>query len=377
LQQSSRTGCIGSVDKKLAGVEMRSTERRKRFAMRVQIEAAASSQHKECAPAVHDVDNGSSDSSSENDDEHDEFVMPVAKRSCDGKQIKPKPRKDIISARVSAVLDRTNTSIRTSTMILASVVNEVGGSTSAAVLSKSTIHRKRQICRREASKQIKEAYVGSKSVIHWDGKLLPNVTGNDSCHVDRLPVLISALHDGSTKLLGVPKLSSGSGQAAAQAVHELLISWHCESLVVGMCFDTTASNTGRVNGACILLEASMGRHLLWLACRHHMFEVLLSDAFRVCFGPSSGPEITIFKRFRESWSKLVHHMPKKYQSPLIIVPDSLKTFIVDHSDLSYPRDDYREFLCLVASMVGIETKKVIRKPGALHRHDGWQKPSTV
>jgi len=121
----------------------------------------------------------------------------------------------------------------------------------------------RQKCRRKAAENIKEDYRASESVVHWDRKLLPDMTGIDrSIQVDRLPVLIPSLIDGSTKLLGVPRLSSGSGQTAANAVFELLKSWQFDELVVGMCFDTTASNTGRMNRACTLLEVAMQRNLL-------------------------------------------------------------------------------------------------------------------
>jgi len=101
----------------------------------------------------------------------------------------------------------------------------------------------RQKCRREAAENIKEDYRASESILQWDGKLLPDITGIDrSIQVDRLPVLISSLIDGSTKLLGVHNLSSRSGQKATNAVFELLKSWQCDELVVGMCFDTTSSN---------------------------------------------------------------------------------------------------------------------------------------
>jgi len=365
LQKESRTGCIGPVDKKLDGREKRSAQRHERFALRIQLAANTESQQLDCTSERDNDSASESDSdSSTTEEEEEEFVTTVRTSRSTREQLK---RKDLVSEKVSAVLDRTNTSIRTSTMILASVVNEAGCSTSAAVLSKSTVHRHRQRCRRRAAEQIKENFVAGKSVVHWDGKLLPDVTGDDSGQVDRLPVLISSLDDGSTKLLGVPKLSSGSGRAAADAVHELLALWQCDSLIIGMCFDTTASNTGRVNGACTLLEASIGRPLLWMACRHHMFEVLLSDAFGVCFGPSTGPEILIFKRFRDKWSVLANHTPMVRQAPFIIVTDSLKAFIAEHSHFEYPRDDYREFICLAASMVGVETNTPIRKPGALHR----------
>jgi len=126
--------------------------------------------------------------------------------------------------------------------------------------------------------------------------------------------------------------------------------------VIGMCFDTTASNTGRLNGACTLLETAIGRSLLWLACRHHMFEVLLSDAFAVWFfGLSTGPEILLFKRFTEVWPNLVHRQPKPTVTPLISACDKLKAFIAEQLQLSHPRDDYQEFLQLAASLVGLDS----------------------
>jgi len=174
--------------------------------------------------------------------------------------------------------------------------------------------------------------------------------------------------DGSTKLLGVPKLASGSGRASTEAVLELLKSWECDSQVIGMCFDTTASNTGRLNGTYKLLETAINRNLLWMACRHHMFEVLLSDAFGVCLGPSTGPDILLFKRFKDKWSKLVHHQPLPRLVPLVSACDRLKEFIAEQLQLGHPRDDYREFLHLEASMIGIKRSAVpLRKPGGLHR----------
>lgn len=98
-----------------------------------------------------------------------------------------------------------------------------------------------------------------------------------------------------------------------------------------------------------------------------MFEVLLADAFDICLGSSTGPDILIFKRFRDKWSEINHHKRNECQTPLIRVSDQLKAFIADQSQLNYPREDYREFLFLAAVLIGLETKYVIRKPGALHR----------
>jgi len=61
-----------------------------------------------------------------------------------------------------------------------------------------------------------------------------------------------------------------------------------------MSLDTTAANTGHLNDACVLLEQKNGRKLLWLACRHHIPEVLCGDVFRNVFRPMSGPNVTLF-----------------------------------------------------------------------------------
>ncbi|ESN93949.1 hypothetical protein HELRODRAFT_180358 [Helobdella robusta] len=115
----------------------------------------------------------------------------------------------------------------------------------------------------------------------------------------------------------------------------------------------TASNTGKLKGVCTLLEKAMGRNLLWMACRHHMFEVLLADVFNVCLGPFTGPEILFFKRFREKWTEM-NHTPEARSTPLIIVSDAIKAFIKCQLEVRHSRDDYLEFLLLAAQIVGLQ-----------------------
>ena len=87
--------------------------------------------------------------------------------------------------------------------------------------------------------------------VHWDGKLLP---GSDirSAKEERHPVLIS--FEEKELLLAVPKLDGSSEKAQAKAVLAALHDWNLDDQVQIMCCDTTASNTGHLNGACILLE---------------------------------------------------------------------------------------------------------------------------
>jgi len=84
-------------------------------------------------------------------------------------------------------------------------------------------------------------------VVHWDGKILPEITGFGE--VGRLPVLVSG--DGTEKLLGVSKVASGTSENEANAVYNLLQKIKVTVRVQAMSFDTTSVNTGRFRGVCV------------------------------------------------------------------------------------------------------------------------------
>jgi len=125
---------------------------------------------------------------------------------------------------------------------------------------------------------------------------LPEIFGEGD--VDRLPVLVT--RDGIEKLLGVPKVASGTGYNESVAVYNVLESWKLTEKVQALCFDTTSVNIGPFGGVCVLLENKIGRELLWLACRHHVLELILSKVFTLCCGPSSSPYIPIFQEIQRS-----------------------------------------------------------------------------
>ena len=45
----------------------------------------------------------------------------------------------------------------------------------------------------------------------------------------------------------------------------------------------------------------MGKKLLWLACRHHALEIVLTAVTSHLLGPSKSPGIVIFQRFQKQW----------------------------------------------------------------------------
>jgi hypothetical protein len=65
-----------------------------------------------------------------------------------------------------------------------------------------------------------------------------------------------------------------TGQAQADAMLTCLDKRNLRPKVTGLCFDTTASNTGHHSSARVLIELALGRNLLHLASRNHMMEVI-------------------------------------------------------------------------------------------------------
>ena len=76
-------------------------------------------------------------------------------------------------------------------------------------------------------------------VIHWDGKILPDIIGKKK--VERLPILVSS--NGREKLLGVSKLTAGTGKNTSDAVFDTMEQWNVTKNVRGMSFDITTSKT--------------------------------------------------------------------------------------------------------------------------------------
>ena len=55
------------------------------------------------------------------------------------------------------------------------------------------------------------------------------------------------------------------------------------------------------NGAYTIIEKVLGRDLLHLACRHHVYELPLKNVFEKYFGKTKSPEVALFKKFQKSW----------------------------------------------------------------------------
>ena len=57
------------------------------------------------------------------------------------------------------------------------------------------------------------------------------------------------------------------------------------------------SSTGHETAGCVSVQERLGRPLLWLGCRHHVGEVLLTHVWNALdIEVSKGPEVSVFQR---------------------------------------------------------------------------------
>ena len=367
-REPGRRGKMGSVDTQLAAVEARAAQRHE------QQEGRRQRAEDEANTSMTSVEMESSSTSADDTtgEENEDGVARPPKRSRRA-TTERRAVKNVITPSVAAALDRTKITDRGAVYVLSAAAHSLGHDVSELNINHNSIWRHRREHRRNAPVALKEELRGGcMLIVHWDGKLMQDLTRNES--VERLPILVSG--NGTSQLLNVPKLPNGTGSEMAKAVVKALEDWDLTERIGGMSFDTTSSNTGRNNGACVLIEQQLKTDLLYFACRHHVLELLLAEAFKTVMGPTSGPNVTMFKRFQEYWQFIDQSQFETGDShpdvrPLLdpVEKDWFQSTIINHKGL---RDDYRELLELTVIFLGQIPPRGIRflAPGPMH-HARW------
>ena len=333
-----------------------------------------------CSISVVLSDSTTTDAST--DDEAEPFYNPAKTARNHKKLVKTGvdvhiPSNILKAPRVVQALVRNQVSSSAISAIMHDIITTADGDPSKLSLSYATTERYKletiQTISEKISKNWKPPLVAN---LHWDGKLMDTLDG--STKTERLPILLSGL--GGVKLLGVPaiphKSSNSAGSLIAKASDELIKIWDCKNNISGMVFDTTSSNTGAQTAACVALQSTLSKPLLWFACRHHVGEIVLSHVWNVLkIEASKSPEISIFQRFKEFFPSIpsaVEHLDYFYE------PHNLsdrKQEIVElcHNYLKQPcsRGDYKELVKLALLYLGDPTTKAnystFNRPGALNK----------
>ena len=354
IQRQGHSGCMGPMDRSLALKDKRSMKRKTEEDERMQKQKKT--EELSIKKPILRIDNATMDEDNTIIDPNFLYTPPPSKNRL---------KENVMSPELAAVLDRTKTSDRNATYLLAAAFQNVGKDLSKITLNKESIRKCRLTSRSLFAADVKENFKCIVPlVVHMDGKRLVDEETKEI--VERLAILVSGID--IDQFLGAPKLTSGTGDSISSLVKNTLEDWNIVHNVVGVCFDTCSVNTGAFNGACALLEKKMDKTLLHLACRHHILEILLSTAFHVCFGSSKSPEPAMFKKFQSSWNQLDHN---NFEVPENFIPpckaENLKAFAMDQLKQFQPRDDYKEMLQLVTTFCSknSDTKFSFKRPGAI------------
>jgi hypothetical protein len=289
--------------------------------------------------------------------------------------VRGRGRKCIMTPKLAAVLDKTKVTDRDAVRILVAAIEALGLDTNEYILNHSSFNERRRQFRENRYREYKESFQfpeDSFLVVHWDGKMFKTrAQGN----VERQAVIATWKEE--EQLLGIPE-SGGSGNEIGDVVFSALVDWGINDTVQALGCDTTTTNTGWKKGACITLERLLKRDLLYLPCRHHVYEVMLKGVFDEVMGPTSGPDTPIFKRFFEAWPGIDKN---KFESGISdeivkkaveeVQADSVRFLLHLVEETAYVRDDYKEFAELSLLFLNVRSDSLVpRPPGPIH-HARW------
>jgi len=117
-------------------------------------------------------------------------------------------------------LDKCKISRRDAVHLLLSFLEAVSLDSSDYVINKTSIRNARATYRQSYDNKVKQNFCNlnvESIVIHWDTKLLENMSGK---LVDRLAIIGTG--PDIEQLLGVPKLCSGTGIEISSAVYDMI-----------------------------------------------------------------------------------------------------------------------------------------------------------
>lgn len=258
-RQKGRPGAMLGVDKNQSLKEHRALKRASMEAMRKKIDDEKQQEISQTCSFLSD----DSTSSIQNRDEIEDFgnitdylITGSGEKETElstSKVAATRGSLNFFTPKLSEMFDRCKITDRNAVYILIAAAEAFERDTKNLIINRTSFQRMRKKFREERHAEIKQQFIHNNCqefVLHWDGKLLPALTGIEK--VDRLAILVT--FEGKEQLLGVPEIASSSGEEQALAVFEAIEKWGITDKVQALCCDTTASNTGRINGACINLE---------------------------------------------------------------------------------------------------------------------------
>ena len=253
----------------------------------------------------HDRLSLSSSTDADTDDNDDEYTSSAIFKK------KTITKNKLLTAKVGILADKHKVSDRALTEILGASAVDRGMDLDNCTVSVMSTNRKRKECRTILGQEIEanqQNIISDENhfVLQWDGKMLKSLQHTDKRR-EHIAIALKPLENSKTELLlSITQLAkNGTAENETEAIKEQLSKYHIDNnKIIGFCFDTTAVNTGIVNGIIMRLQQYLSQTVLLVACRHHIFELTSGDACRVVFGPTTSNEEPVFNLLKSNWERI-------------------------------------------------------------------------
>ena len=294
----------------------------------------------------------------------------------ESKENEPKPstskRHSTVASDTAIVSKAKRISIRAQSELLMQTAKSTGIDSKG--LSKSNIHRTGSKVIRESAEEIRTSinnHKGENLFLHYDGKVVKELTKGKNLSQERLALSIKCGQENN--LLAIPACINSTGECQTEKIIEILESYELKHDIQGLVFDTTASNTGKHKGVNTRLNEYLGKPILHLACRHHVYECHIKNVSKL-FRTSCGPDHPLFKKLQEQFADLEmdqsNFIKYEYGKNLELDKDaehSLKTVSELLDENKFPRGDYRELAELIRYFLSPSNCEIVfKQPGPVH-----------
>lgn len=286
------------------------------------------------------------------------------------------------SKQTCLVFDRIGLSNQFASLAYLTIARDFGLNPDDVTCSTSTIFRLRRTYRESEAANIYNTFEpNARSILHWDCKSYS--TGVTGIYEKRIAVALSSAKE--AKLLDVCQISDGTAANCTEAILNITQAWNSHDCIIGMCFDNENTNSGIKHGVATRIEKKLKKNMFYLACRHHIHEIILSAVFSNTVErglDTDGSKIPLFEKFRNLYFRSNAVTPfdktnyKGYFEDNFFIHQISENEVQDLVDYckntlnqSVPRDDYAEFLKLVIIFLSPRngTTFKVQSPGPYNR----------
>ena len=254
------------------------------------------------------------------------------------------------------VLDLTKTSNAAGSKIAQVFIPDVAA-------SRKTVANGRKNTRQVAVEVIKEEVAKFDCLfLHIDGKKMKDIGLKHFNNIlyERIAIMITAPH--YEQILSFPILQKATAQVQVEHIAKVLNTWNISSKIVGICYDTAATNTGWRNGIGVQFDRLIGRTLVKFSCRHHSHERVINDVYLAFFKSSPAPEVEGSKVFQTACAtlKIDQLRPSPgtddeelaFSSRFLLLANSKGPVLNRLLDGDFARQDYKEMIELSLWFLG-------------------------